>query len=130
MAAPDRIEARYVSFQPQTHEILAAFGLYSTKFPQDEQELARGLLAAVEKAPFLRRFVDGGTGQLTDETRISLQKLQENQLLITENGSFVIPTDTTKRDKLSSLTRMYFKNDGIEALKEAAIAAGRVWFPQ
>lgn len=133
MAGADRIDGRYVGFQPETHEILAAFSLYSEKLPQDEQILAKGLLATVEKAKCIGmdRFVDRETGQLTDAARTSLARLQQEHLLTPEGISFVIPPlDTPFRDKLSSLIRMYFKPEGTAVLQEAAATAGRVWSPQ
>lgn len=132
----ERIDNQYVGFQPQSHELLAALALYLTspestfRVPRDEQELAKGLLAAVKEVPSLGlgRFVDIETGQLTDQARTSLLKLQEGKVLAVEGESFIVPEGM--RDKLKSQTRTYFKDPGIEALKQAAAAAGSVWLPQ
>ena len=124
MVAPDRIDSRFVSFQPGNSDILGAFILYSNRLPTNAQLLAKGLLAAVEKAPFLRRFVDE-TGQLTDAAQISINKLQEDNMLVTNGESLTVPASMLEH--LTSQTRTYFKVDGITALRGAAILAGSVW---
>jgi len=128
----DRVDSNFVSIQPQNHELLAALALYLPGIPQSEQQLAKGLLAAVEKVPTLGlgRFVDLKTSQLTDKAQESLQRLQKEGKLATEGESFIIPAGMV--DKINSdTTRMYFtKLPGIQALKEAADAAGKVWTPQ
>lgn len=121
----ERIDSKYVGIQPQSHDVLAALIFHSTRLPQDEHKLAEGLLAAAEKAPFLGRFVDAETGQLTDQARTSLKKLQETDMLAIEDDSFVMP-DRAKTG-LASQLRIYFKTLGIEALEQAAEAAGNVW---
>lgn len=110
----------------ENHEILAAFALYSEKLPYDEQKLAKGLSAAVEKAPSvgLGRFVDE-TGQLTEAAQISLQILQKEGKLAIEDDSFTIPPKMA--DKLRSSIRIFFSGPEIEELKQAAEAADTVW---
>lgn len=68
------------------------------------------------------------TGQLTAEAQTSLKKLLEGQFLASEGDSLIIPPTIT--GKVSSLTRTYFKDKGVEVLREAADAAGKVWSPQ
>lgn len=125
------IDRKLVSIPPDDPDVMVAFALYSPRLPQDEQELAKGLLAAAENAPGvgLRRFIDMETGQLTGIARISLGKLQEEGKLAIEDGSLTIAPD--KRDKLKSNIRTYYKDPaGIDVLKQAAEAAGKVWSPQ
>lgn len=123
----ERLGPEIVGFQPQDHEILSALALFSPNgFPQDEAQFAQGLRAACEPAPFLSRFIDSETGSLSGDARQSLAKLQEG-VLARQNGALVVGTGQAER--LMSGTRMYFKEPGMIALKEAAAAAQQVWFP-
>ncbi len=59
MQARERLGSELVGFQPQDHEILAAFIVISARgIPQDETRLREGLKAASVAAPFLSRFLD------------------------------------------------------------------------
>lgn len=125
------IDRKFVSILPDDPDVMVAFALYSPRLPRNEQELAKGLLAAVKSAPGvgLGRFVDMETGQLTGVARISLETLQEAGNLAIEGDSFTIPPD--KANTLKSNIRIYYRDlTGIEVLKQAAEAAGKVWFPQ
>lgn len=116
--------------KPENHELLAVFASYTPRLPKDPQELAKGLLAAVEKAPSvgLGGFVDMETGQLTEVAQISLQRLQKEGTLAIEGNSFTVPPNMA--DKLKSSIRIFFSGPEIEELKQAAEAAGNVWSPQ
>lgn len=69
--------------KPESHELLAILILQlspeppaNIELPRDEQQLAKGLLAAVEKAPSigLETFVNMETSQLTEAAQVSLKK--------------------------------------------------------
>lgn len=124
------IDRKFVSILPEDSDVMVAFALYSPRLPQDEQELAKGLLAAAENAPGvgLRRFIDMETGQLTGVARISLGKLQEEGKLAIEGDSLTIPPN--KANTLKSNIRIYYRDPaGIDVLKQAGEAAGKVWSP-
>lgn len=122
----ERLGPEWVGCQPQDYEIFAAFALFSEKgLPQDEARLAEGLREASKSVPFLSRFVDE-TGNLSDSARQSLVKLQEG-VITSRDGVFVVADG--QGGKLTSSTRTYFKAKGIDALKDAAVAAAQIWFP-
>jgi len=121
----ERLGPEIAGFQPQDYEILAAFALFSTKgFPQDESFFAKGLKTACEAAPFLSRFIDE-SGGLSEDAKKSLEKLQE-EVLTTQDGVFII--DPGQTGKITSCTRTYFKEKGMQDLKTAAQTAQEVWF--
>lgn len=123
----ERLGPELVGFQPQDHEILGAFALFSEKgLPQDEARLAEGLSEASKFASFLSRFVDK-TGNLSDSAKQSLVKLQGG-VISSRDGVFVVADG--QGEKLTSCTKMYFKSAGIDLLKEAAATAQNVWFPE
>lgn len=129
----DAIDKRYTNFKVDSSDIFAALAYYSERFPQNEQSLADGLLAAVEtdSSTGLGRFVDRITRELTDAARTSLAELQRKESFMPENNSFVIsPLGTHQRDGLRSQVIVSFTPIGIDAFKKAAIVASRVWFPQ
>ena|SRR3989344_8056801 len=121
----ERIERELVTIQPSDDEIFSAFILFSPKgIPQDQTLLALGVKAAAAVAPFLFRFIDAETGDLTEETRDLIVKLQES-VFRSQNGVFEI--DPLKTQAVTSSTRMYFTTAGIKKLKEAAGVAQEVW---
>lgn len=123
----ERLGPEIVGFQPQDHEILAALVLFSPRgIPQEQVRFAQGLKAACESAPFLSRFIDGETGDLSDTARQSLTTLQEG-VLASQDDVFIVGEEQTKQ--ITACTKMYFKPKGIDSLKEAAAAAQQVWFP-
>ncbi len=116
-----------VGIQPSDNDIFSAFILFCQKgVPQDEILLAQGIKEASGKAPFLSRFIDQETGGLSEDTRNLIAKLQEG-ILLQEDGAFLIYP--SKVASVTSSTRMYFKDPGVNLLKEAAEVAQKVWFP-
>lgn len=126
------LEGKYkdlLQYGPQPYHILAALALnVSQGLPQDEQKLAAGLKAAAQIAPCYEGFTDPESGGLTEEAKLALDTLSARKALVEQGDSLVV--SALMHDTLFAQTGMYFSQKGKNALKEAALAATAVWFPQ
>lgn len=137
MTEREAVGREFVSMQPTDDELFSSFIFYLTKhaseekaqngFPEDRTAFMSGLRAAADKAPFLARFLGNGSEEITPADEL-LSQLKIGKTLALSDGLLII--DDSKRDHIASVTRSFFREQGIAVLKEAAEAAKEVWSAQ
>lgn len=128
MLEKEGVPQEFRDCKPEAFEIMA--GLVCAiggSFPIDEGNFAKGLKAAVVKAPFLVVFIDEETCKLTQVAQSALGTLETMDFIARIDGDWKVPDSDNLKIQLDNRVTGVFNQRGRAVLKEAAEAAREVW---
>jgi len=135
MTSKEGVPQELRNCKPEDFETMAGL-VYAIdgSFPIDGQKLAKGLKAAVVKAPFLGIFIAEETESLTEVAQSALGTLETMGFIARTDGNWVVSDSgnplNNPKNQLNNRVASVFNQRGLAVLKEAAEAARQAWSAQ